>query len=31
MEILENEMYDDYAAEFQYEMIKILNENLKKI
>lgn len=30
MEILENEMYDDYAAEFQFEMIKILNETLKK-
>ena len=30
MEILENELYDDYAAEFQFEMIKILNETLKK-
>lgn len=30
MEILESELYDDYAAEFQFEMIKILNETLKK-
>ena len=30
MEVLENELYDDYAAEFQFEMIKILNETLKK-
>jgi len=30
MEVLENEFYDDYAAEFQFEMIKILNETLKK-
>ena len=30
MEILENENYDDYAAEFQFEMIKIFNETLKK-
>jgi hypothetical protein len=30
MEILENEMYDDFAAEFQFEMIKILNQTLKK-
>jgi hypothetical protein len=30
MEILENELYDDFAAEFQFEMIKILNETLKK-
>ena len=29
MEILENETYDDFAAEFQFEMIKILNETLK--
>ena len=30
MDILENELYDDYAAEFQFEMIKILNDTLKK-
>lgn len=30
MEIIENEQYEDYAAEFQFEMIKILNETLKK-
>ena len=30
MNILENELYEDYAAEFQFEMIKILNETLKK-
>ena len=26
MNILENELYEDYAAEFQFEMIKILNK-----
>ncbi len=30
MEILETEMYDNYAAAFQFEMIKLLNETLKK-
>ena len=30
MEIVESEKYDDFAAEFQFEMIKILNETLKK-
>lgn len=30
MEILNNDLYDDYAAEFQFEMIKILNAALKK-
>ena len=30
MEIIESEKYEDLAAEFQYEMIKILNETLKK-
>lgn len=30
MDILENEAYDDYAAHFQYEMIRLLNETLKK-
>ena len=30
MEILENDLYDNLAAEFQFDMIKILNETLKK-
>lgn len=30
MEIVESEKYDELAGEFQFEMIKILNDTLKK-
>lgn len=30
MQILESEKYEDYAAEFQFEMIRLLNDTLKK-